>query len=99
MNEGILMDEERGFLPAADPLGQLPPYFTPWEAVAQELPKLLISGQVRARIDTLPLLDAGVLRNDRQVRRAMTILSFLGHAYVWGDTNLVDRLPPVVAVP
>jgi indoleamine 2,3-dioxygenase len=29
----------------------------------------------------------------------MMILSFLGHAYVWGEANLVDRLPAFLAVP
>jgi indoleamine 2,3-dioxygenase len=29
----------------------------------------------------------------------MTILSFLAHAYVWGEANVVDRLPAVIAVP
>ncbi|HEX2225908.1 MAG TPA: indoleamine 2,3-dioxygenase [Candidatus Binatia bacterium] len=99
MNVGMLIDEQRGFLPAADPLDQLPLYFAPWEAAARELPKLLISGQVRARIESLPLLDASALSNDREIRRAMTILSFLGHAYVWGEANVVDRLPAVIAVP
>jgi indoleamine 2,3-dioxygenase len=99
MNGAISIDQDRGFLPAADPLDQLPAYFGPWEAVARELPKLLIGGQVRARVDSLPFVDAGALTNDREIRRAMMILSFLGHAYVWGEPSLVDRLPAPLAVP
>jgi indoleamine 2,3-dioxygenase len=29
----------------------------------------------------------------------MTLLSFLGHAYVWGESNVVDRIPAVLALP
>jgi indoleamine 2,3-dioxygenase len=99
MNQKISVDPERGFLPAADPLDELPAYFAPWEAVARELPKLLIAGQVRARVESLPLLEANALGTEREMQRAMTILSFLGHAYVWGERNVVDRLPAVLAVP
>jgi indoleamine 2,3-dioxygenase len=99
MNQGISVDQERGFLPRADPLDKLPAYFAPWEAVARELPKLLIAGQVRAHVDNLPPLEVNALSNDREVGRAMTILSFIGHAYVWGEPHLVDRLPAALAVP
>lgn len=99
MKDGISIDVERGFLPSADPLDRLPSYFEPWEAAARELPKLLIAGQIRARVEKLPLLDAQALSNDREARRAMTILSFLGHAYVWGEPNVIDRIPAVLAVP
>jgi indoleamine 2,3-dioxygenase len=99
MNQGVSVDQKRGFLPAADPLDELPTYFAPWEAVARELPKVLIAGQVRRRVNDLPLLDANRLSDHREIQRAMTILSFLGHAYVWGEPNLVDRLPAVLARP
>ena len=29
----------------------------------------------------------------------MVILSFLGHAYVWGEDTIVESLPPSLAVP
>jgi indoleamine 2,3-dioxygenase len=99
MNQEISIGPERGFLPAVDPLDKLPAYFDPWEALARELPKLLIADQVRPRIDQLPMLEADALGNDREIRRAMMILSFLGHAYVWGTGHLVHQLPAALAVP
>ncbi len=99
MKDGISIDHERGFLPPADPLDRLPAYFEPWEAAARELPKLLIAGQIRARVERLPRLDAKALNSDREARRAMTLLSFLGHAYVWGEPQVIDRIPAVIAVP
>jgi indoleamine 2,3-dioxygenase len=99
MNDRIAIDPERGFLPSTDPLDRLPSYFEPWEGAARELPKLLVAGQVRARVEALPLLEAQALSDERETRRAMTLLSFLGHAYVWGAPNVVARLPAVLAVP
>jgi indoleamine 2,3-dioxygenase len=99
MNDRSSSDQERGFLPCADPLETLPAYFEPWEALARNLPKLLIGGQVRARVNELPLLDTKFLRDERERRRAMAILSFLGHAYVWGEPSVADRIPGVLAVP
>jgi hypothetical protein len=45
---------ERGFLPAPDPLELLPEDFSPWDKVARELPKLLITGKVRGHLMELP---------------------------------------------
>jgi indoleamine 2,3-dioxygenase len=90
---------ERGFLPDLDPLDRLPADFQPWEAEAHELPKLLVSGKVRSFLQQLPLVDAADLSEDRQRRRAMVILSFLGHAYVWGEQEPVSSIPSCLAVP
>jgi indoleamine 2,3-dioxygenase len=93
------VDGDRGFLPAPDPLDRLPNDFSPWEEIGRELPKLLISGKVRRFIKDMPLLDATQLRVDRERRRAMVILSFLGHAYVWGDKEMVSSIPVCLALP
>jgi len=90
---------ERGFLPSPDPLDRLPGEFAAWEAAARELPKLLVTGRVRALIERLPVLDAQRLAQDRERRRAMLLLSFLGHAYVWGEKTTTVRLPACIAVP
>ena len=79
------VDADRGFLPASDPLDRLPNDFSPWEEIGRELPKLLMSDRVRSFIQTMPLVDATGLQDDRERRRAMVILSFLGHAYLWGE--------------
>jgi len=90
---------ERGFLPAPDPLELLSEDFSPWDRVARELPKLLITGKVRSHLMELPILDAAALRDRRERERAMMILSFLGHAYVWGETEIVTTIPACLAVP
>lgn len=90
---------ERGFLPSPDPLEGLPEEFEAWETAAQGLPKFLVSGKVRTFIDQLPILDASRLSDEREQRRAMVILSFLGHAYVWGDKEAINSLPACLAVP
>ncbi len=93
------IDPERGFLPALDPLDRLPAEFGAWEEVAHALPKILVSGTVRGFLKQLPLVDAAQLADDRQRRRAMVILSFLGHAYVWGEEETVSSMPSCLAVP
>jgi indoleamine 2,3-dioxygenase len=93
------IDPEHGFLPSPDPLVRLPPYFEPWEAMARDLPKFLVTGRVRSFVSSLPLLDTTGLTDDGERQRAMLILSFLGHAYVWGQAETVDRIPACLAVP
>jgi indoleamine 2,3-dioxygenase len=93
------VDGDRGFLPVPDPLDRLPHDFSPWEEMGRELSKLLMSGKVRSFIKDMPLLDATRLRDDRERRRAMVILSFLGHAYVWGEKETVSSIPACLALP
>lgn len=89
----------RGFLPAEDPLVELPAAWRNWEEVGRELPRLLLAGRARSVLDELKSVDPGALEDDRQLRRAMLLLSYFGHAYVWGDECVADRLPAAVAVP
>src|SRR5205809_7630111 len=93
------VDGDRGFLPTPDPLDRLPNDFSPWEEIGRELPKLLMTGKVRNFIKDMPLLDATRLCDDRERRRAMVILSFLGHAYVWGEKETVSSIPACLALP
>src|SRR5919109_985046 len=93
------MDGNRGFLPDPDPLDRLPNDFSPWEQMGRELPKLLITDKIRSFIKDMPLLDATRLRDERERRRAMVILSFLGHAYVWGEKEIVSSIPASLAIP
>jgi len=94
-----LIDPERGFLPNPDPLARLPAVLDPWEEVAAELPKLLAQHRARRALAAMPLLDAGVLADGPELRRAMLLLSYFGHAWVWQGPEVSDRLPPSVAVP
>ena len=89
----------RGFLPAQDPLRQLPKPFTTWEDVAQQLPKLLTSDQLHSTIVDLPPFPSDQIHDRRELERAMVLLSYLGHAYVWGGSRPATVLPESVAVP
>lgn len=90
---------ERGFLPAPDPLRELPPGFAAWEERARDLGRWIVAGRVRRAIEWMPLLDPHALADGSELRRAMLLLSFLGHAYVWGGSRPAARLPDVLAVP
>jgi indoleamine 2,3-dioxygenase len=90
---------ERGFLPAVDPLRELPPGFAAWEERARDLGRWIVSGRARQAIDWMPLLDPAALADGPELRRAMLLLSFLGHAYVWCGHRPAPRIPDVLAVP
>ncbi len=90
---------ERGFLPEPDPLLELPRGFGAWEELARELPKLILADRARRAIDALPAIDPGALLRECEARRAMRLLSYLGHAYVWGGSAPAPTIPAGVAVP
>ena len=90
---------ERGFLPLHDPLTRLPRAFDAWETVALGLPKLLISDQLRRTIADLPPFPIEAISDSRERERAMVLLSYLGHAYVWGGPRPELMLPARLAVP
>src|ERR1700683_2226642 len=87
------IDPERGFLPSQDPLTRLPEAFDAWESTALGLPKLLASDHVRRSIEDLPPFPIDRIANERELERAMTLLSYLGHAYVWRGTQPAEVLP------
>jgi indoleamine 2,3-dioxygenase len=93
------LDSERGFLPLQDPLTRLPQPFDEWENVAMRLPKLLASDHFRHMIEDLPPFPIETIGNDRERERAMALLSYLGHAYVWGEDKPAQVLPMRLAVP
>ena len=93
------IDPQRGFLPTEDPLRELPEAFRIWEDAASALPKLLVSDRLRRTIEQLPPFPAELLAGDREHERAMTLLSYLGHAYVWGGADPARVLPRTLAVP
>jgi len=88
-----------GFLPSADPLEKLPSDFSEWEDAATQLPKLLLSDRLHALFETLPPFPIEKLGSAAEVERAMVILSFIGHAYVWGASSPANSLPAILAVP
>jgi indoleamine 2,3-dioxygenase len=93
------LDSQRGFLPITDPLKKLPNKFSAWEEIAAQLPKLLVSNQVKQHLATLPEFPYQQLKTPAEYERAMLILSFLGHAYIWGDTTPAITIPYYLAKP
>jgi indoleamine 2,3-dioxygenase len=93
------VNNDRGFLPSQDPLIELPRPFDSWEQVAHQLPKLLASDQVHRTIRGLPPFPVDKIRDRRELERAMVLLSYLGHAYVWSGARPETALPAQLAVP
>ena len=94
------IDEHRGYLPPADPLRELPPALAVWDEIAYDLPKLLVSGRIRTFLRNIPLIDPTPhLSTPAQWRRAMQALSYIGHAYVWGEPAPPSTLPANIALP
>lgn len=94
-----MLDLTRGFLPVEDPLLHLPAPFAPWEQLGRMLPKLLVSYQLRSAIEDAPHFPIEHLRGVQEYERAMVLLSFLAHAYVWGYEEPAPALPANIAVP
>src|SRR5580693_1448105 len=93
------LNHARGFLPLQDPLKRLPNAFDAWEELALRLPKLLASDQLRGTIADLPPFPFEAINDSRERERAMVLLSYLGHAYVWGQAQAALILPARLAVP
>ena len=93
------MSEDRGFLPHSDPIDLLPPWFSAWDDIGRDLPKLLVSDHARTAIETMPILDFSQLESRPERERAMLLLSYFAHAYVWGSDEVARRLPGSIAIP
>ncbi|HEV8052486.1 MAG TPA: hypothetical protein VGP47_08325 [Parachlamydiaceae bacterium] len=87
------------FLPKEDPLEMLPPAFSSWEITAKNLQKLLVASQFQKKLEELPIFPTDKLRTPAEFERSMQILSYFGHAYVWGQKNVPDAIPEVLAKP
>jgi indoleamine 2,3-dioxygenase len=99
LKEEFNLDLTQGFLPVQDPLTKLPNNFAQWDNIANSLSKLLMSNQLRKIIDDMPPFPTDKLSTQHQIERAMLILSFLGHAYVWGDKMTTTTIPASLAKP
>jgi indoleamine 2,3-dioxygenase len=93
------ISHDRGFLPVQDPLKQLTKPFEAWEDVAHHLPKLFASDQLHRRLRDLPPFPLHEIHDRRELERAMVLVSYLGHAYVWGGARPETVLPARLAVP
>jgi len=93
------LSRERGFLPQQDPARALPAELARWDELAADLPKLLAAGRARAALRALPVLDPGALSGEGPLRRAMLVLSYFGHAFVWGGPEPEALIPASIALP
>ena len=87
------------FLPERDPLESLSEEFAAWEHCAKNLPKLLVASIFQSRLEQLPPFPTDKLTNEREYERAMQILSYFGHAYVWGQKKVAKEIPAILAKP
>ncbi|XP_046759376.1 indoleamine 2,3-dioxygenase 2 isoform X3 [Gallus gallus] len=69
--------------------------------IAHELPQLIASRQLRARIHQMPQLNTQHLRGREELHLAHLVLSFLTMGYVWqeGEEGTMKVLPCNLAVP
>lgn len=88
-----------GFLPETRPLHRLPKLFDAWEEVSLGLPKYMAGDQIRKVIEALPPFPISELKTSQELERAMSALSYLGHAYVWTGAEPAGTLPAVLAKP
>ena len=95
------------FLPKQDPLKEFKnpnPSSKRIENIAKSLPKLLLTGAIHDSIDSLNpnALSVNALiknGNSREIKLAMSYLSFIAHAYIWGGAKPKSLLPVAVAKP
>jgi indoleamine 2,3-dioxygenase len=95
------------FLPKQDPLKEFKnpnPSSKRIEKIAKSLPKLLLTGAIHDAIDDLNTnaLSVNTLiknGNSREIKLAMSYLSFIAHAYIWGGAKPKSLLPEVIAKP
>jgi len=93
------VDPVRGFLPSQYPLERLPAGFEAWERLASQLPALLLAGKAQPTLERLTSPDLNWLESDRQLQRAMLILSIFGNSYVWGGAKPATVIPRGLALP
>ena len=95
-------DLSHGFLPSTDPIPSLPSIFSAWDDIVHALPKLFLTSTLREAILSLPEMDLSHFTSGMEYERAMLMLSYLGHAYVWHNTKTAkpaERLPAVLSKP
>ena len=74
------------------------------EEICNNLPKLLLTGNVQSAVNKLSKKDLSInelLINQmgQDLKLAMSQLSFIAHAYIWGDKKPHGKLPECLAKP
>ena len=106
-----LPEKEHSFLMSPDPISKLSKVKTglpdnvvkELDEVADQLPKLISSGDIRKTLKDMKTYDMSVLgkvEDFRIVERAFQIYAHLANAYVWcEEENPTDHIPKGVAAP
>uniref|UniRef100_A0A8C8YUJ8 Indoleamine 2,3-dioxygenase 1 n=1 Tax=Prolemur simus TaxID=1328070 RepID=A0A8C8YUJ8_PROSS len=100
ITEEYHIDEDVGFaLP--NPQEELPAEYNAWMAIAENLPALIETGQLRAEVEKLPLLSIDDLQGHKLQRLARLVLGYITMAYVWNqrDGDVSKILPRNIAIP
>lgn len=89
-----------GFLPALDPVLELPKDFAFVDGIAADLPSLVAGRKFKSLADELPIQDYSELEG-AELNRAMMLYSYFASAYVWGasDEEENKRIPKGIAKP
>ena len=99
---------DRGFLPQPDPLthltqvesGLAPDAVDTLEEMAVAAPGLLVSGEVRARLDDLPVFDLSAAQDTAVIERLFSMFAYFANSYIFATPDdPAGHLPPGVAVP
>ena len=93
------VDFARGFLPAQDPLLNLPDRYAEWDFLGANLTAYINAGAVRDKLGNMEVIPDPEFNSQAQLERAMLLLSFFAHAYVHAHPGPSTFLPACIAVP
>jgi indoleamine 2,3-dioxygenase len=93
------LSEEFGYMQNVDPVTSLPAGNEAWDEMGKNLPKYLMGSDFRKRVKELPPFNIQTLKTEGEIRRAMLVLSYIGMAYQWSDTNPAFVIPERLAKP
>jgi len=97
--EDFGISEEFGYMQNVDPVTSLPAGNEAWDEMGKNLPKYLMGSDFRKRVKELPPFNIQTLKTEGEIRRAMLVLSYIGMAYQWSDTNPAFVIPERLAKP
>lgn len=92
------ISKEWGFL-SQKVIDQLPSKYAVWEEMANQFTDLLNANTFREKLEAMPIIREPMFQSKEEWERAMLLLSYFGHAYVFGWDNPVAELPESIAVP
>jgi indoleamine 2,3-dioxygenase len=92
------ISEEYGFL-SEKIATKLPIEYQEWENIATDFQALINANSLRDKLDDMRLIAEPAFKTKAEWERAMLLLSFFGHAYVFGWNDPVNELPVSIAIP